>query len=235
LIGGIKFADFNDLESVNEQITEKTCAIILEPVQGEGGIYPATKEFMEGIYAICQEKDILLILDEIQCGMGRTGSMFAWQQYGIKPDIMTCAKALGCGIPVGAFLLNEKTASGSLAAGDHGSTYGGNPFVCAAVSKVLDLFAENRIVEHVNEITPYLEKKLDELIKKHDFLTARRGKGLMQGLIVEGRSVGEIVKKGLENGLIVISAGSNVLRMVPPLVITEEHVDEMIKKLEKSF
>jgi len=235
LIGGIKFADFNDLESVNEQITEKTCAIILEPVQGEGGIYPATKEFMEGIYAICQEKDILLILDEIQCGMGRTGSMFAWQQYGIKPDIMTCAKALGCGIPVGAFLLNEKTASGSLAAGDHGSTYGGNPFVCAAVSKVLDLFAENRIVEHVNEITPYLEKKLDELIKKHDFLTARRGKGLMQGLIVEGRSVGEIVKKGLENGLIVISAGSNVLRMVPPLVITEEHVDEMIEKLEKSM
>lgn len=235
LIGGIKFADFNDLESVNEQITEKTCAIILEPVQGEGGIYPATKEFMEGIYAICQEKDILLILDEIQCGMGRTGSMFAWQQYGIKPDIMTCAKALGCGVPVGAFLLNEKTASGSLAAGDHGSTYGGNPFVCAAVSKVLDLFAENRIVEHVNEITPYLEKKLDELIKKHDFLTARRGKGLMQGLIVEGRSVGEIVKKGLENGLIVISAGSNVLRMVPPLVITEEHVDEMIEKLEKSM
>ena len=235
LIGGIKFAEFNDLESVNEQITEKTCAIILEPVQGEGGIYPAAKEFMEGIYAICQEKDILLILDEIQCGMGRTGSMFAWQQYGIKPDIMTCAKALGCGIPVGAFLLNEKTASGSLAAGDHGSTYGGNPFVCAAVSKVLDLFAENRIVEHVNEITPYLEKKLDELIKKHDFLTARRGKGLMQGLIVEGRSVGEIVKKGLENGLIVISAGSNVLRMVPPLVITEEHVDEMIEKLEKSM
>ena len=235
LIGGIKFADFNDLESVNEQITEKTCAIILEPVQGEGGIYPATKEFMEGIYAICQEKDILLILDEIQCGMGRTGSMFAWQQYGVKPDIMTCAKALGCGVPVGAFLLNEKTASGSLAAGDHGSTYGGNPFVCAAVSKVLDLFAENRIVEHVNEITPYLEKKLDELIKKHDFLTARRGKGLMQGLIVEGRSVGEIVKKGLENGLIVISAGSNVLRMVPPLVITEEHVDEMIEKLEKSM
>lgn len=235
LIGGIKFAEFNDLESVNEQITEKTCAIILEPVQGEGGIYPATKEFMEGIYAICQEKDILLILDEIQCGMGRTGRMFAWQQYGVKPDIMTCAKALGCGIPVGAFLLNEKTASGSLAAGDHGSTYGGNPFVCAAVSKVLDLFAENRIVEHVNEITPYLEKKLDELIKKHDFLTARRGKGLMQGLIVEGRSVGEIVKKGLENGLIVISAGSNVLRMVPPLVITEEHVDEMIEKLEKSF
>lgn len=235
LIGGIKFADFNDLESVNEQITEKTCAIILEPVQGEGGIYPAAKEFMEGIYAICQERDILLILDEIQCGMGRTGSMFAWQQYGVKPDIMTCAKALGCGVPVGAFLLNEKTASGSLAAGDHGSTYGGNPFVCAAVSKVLDLFAENRIVEHVNEITPYLEKKLDELIKKHDFLTARRGKGLMQGLIVEGRSVGEIVKKGLENGLIVISAGSNVLRMVPPLVITEEHVDEMIEKLEKSM
>ena len=235
LIGGIKFADYNNLESVKAQVTEKTCAIILETLQGEGGIHPAEEEFLHGIKTICEEKDILLILDEIQCGMGRTGSMFAWQQYNIKPDIMTCAKALGCGVPVGAFLLNEKTAKSSLVSGDHGSTYGGNPLVCAAVSKVLDLFAENHIVEHVNEVAPYLEQKLDELIEKYDFLTARRGKGLMQGLVVEGKPVGEIVKKALENGLIIISAGSNVLRMVPPLVITKEHIDEMLEKLEKSL
>ncbi len=127
LMGGVKFADFNDLDSVKAQVNEKTCAVILETVQGEGGIYPAEKSFLEGVKALCEEKDILLILDEIQCGMGRTGSMFAWQEYGVEPDIMTCAKALGCGIPVGAFVLNEKTAAASLVPGDHGTTYGGNP------------------------------------------------------------------------------------------------------------
>ena len=167
--------------------------------------------------------------------MGRTGNMFAWQEYGIEPDIMTCAKALGCGIPVGAFVLNEKTAKASLVPGDHGTTYGGNPLACAAVSKVFDLFEEEHLVEHVREITPYFEKKLDELVEKYEFLTARRGKGLMQGIVVEGRPVGDLIKKAMENGLILISAGSNVLRFVPPLVITKEHIDEMIEKLQKSF
>lgn len=235
LMGGVKFADFNDLDSVKKQVNKKTCAIILETVQGEGGIYPAEREFLSGIKAICEENDILLILDEIQCGMGRTGNMFAWQEYGIKPDIMTCAKALGCGIPVGAFVLNEKTAKASLVPGDHGTTYGGNPLACAAVSKVFDLFEEEHLVEHVREITPYFEKKLDELVEKYEFLTARRGKGLMQGIVVEGRPVGDLIKKAMENGLILISAGSNVLRFVPPLVITKEHIDEMIEKLQKSF
>lgn len=161
--------------------------------------------------------------------------MFAWQDYGVKPDVMTCAKALGCGVPVGAFVLNEKTANASLVPGDHGTTYGGNPFACAAVSKVFDLFEEEKIVEHVQQITPYLEKKLDELVEKYDFITARRGKGLMQGLVLEGKTVGAVVTKAIENGLLVISAGSNVLRLVPPLVITEADVDEMIEKLEKSF
>ncbi len=235
LIGGIKFADFNDLDSVKAQITEKTCAIILETVQGEGGIYPAEKTFLEGIRKLCDEKDILLILDEIQCGMGRTGTMFAYEDYGIKPDIMTSAKALGCGVPVGAFALNEKVANSSLKPGDHGTTYGGNPFACAAVSKVFDLFEEQHILEHVQEITSYFEEKLDGLVEKYDFFTQRRGKGLMQGLVVEGRSVGEIVAKALENGLVVISAGSDVLRFVPPLIITKEQIDEMVEKLEKTI
>lgn len=235
LIGGIKFADFNDLESVKAQITEKTCAIILETVQGEGGIYLAEKSFLEGIRKLCDERDILLILDEIQCGMGRTGTMFAYEAYGVKPDIMTSAKALGCGVPVGAFVLNEKVAENSLAPGDHGTTYGGNPFACAAVSKVFDLFEEQHILEHVQKVTPYLEKKLDSLVEKYDFLTQRRGKGLMQGLVVAGKPVGEIVGKALENGLVVISAGSDVLRFVPPLIITKEQIDEMVEKLEQSF
>lgn len=235
LIGGIKFADFNDLDSVKQQVTEKTCAIILETVQGEGGIYPADPEFLKGIRKLCDEQDILLILDEIQCGMGRTGSMFAFQDYGVMPDIMTSAKALGCGVPVGAFVLNEKTAKNSLVPGDHGTTYGGNPFACAAVSKVFDLFEEQHILEHVKKITPYFEEKLDMLVDKYEFLTARRGKGLMQGLVVAGRPVGEIVTKALENGLIVISAGTNVLRFVPPLIITEHDIDEMVEKLEASF
>ena len=235
LIGNVKFAKFNDLESVKAQLTDKTCAIIMETVQGEGGIYPAEKSFLEGVKAICEEKDILLILDEIQCGMGRTGNMFAWQEYGIEPDIMTVAKALGCGAPVGAFVLNEKTANASLVAGDHGTTYGGNPFACAAVNVVFDLFEKMNVIDHVNEIAPYLEQRLDELVEKYDFLTARRGKGLMQGLVVEGKVPGEHVSKAIENGLLIITAGSNVLRFVPPLVITKEIVDEMIEILEKSL
>ena len=235
LIGGIKFADFNDLESVKAQITDKTCAIIMETVQGEGGIYPAEPEFLQGVRKLCDEHDILLILDEIQCGMGRTGSMFACQAYGVQPDVMTCAKALGCGVPVGAFVLNEKTANASLVPGDHGTTYGGNPLACAAVSKVFDLFESEKIVEHVNKVAPYMEEKLNQLVEKYDFITTRRGKGLMQGLVLEGKPVGEIVTKAIENGLLVISAGTNVLRMVPPLVITEADIDEMIEKLEKAL
>ena len=235
LMGGVRFADFNDLASVEAAVTDKTCAIILETVQGEGGIYPAEPAFLNGVRRLCDEKDILLILDEIQCGMGRTGSMFACEQYGVKPDIMTLAKALGCGVPVGAFVLNEKVASSSLVAGDHGTTYGGNPFACAAVSAVFDQFDSLDLAEHVRKTAPYLEEKLDGLIEKYDFLKTRRGKGFMQGIVVEGRPVGDIVKKALENGLVVLSAGSDVLRLVPPLIITEKEIDEMIVKLEQSF
>lgn len=235
LMNGVKFAEFNNLESVKALVNEKTCAILLETVQGEGGIYPADPEFLQGVREICDEHDILMILDEIQCGMGRTGSMYAWQDYGVQPDIMTTAKALGCGIPVGAFVLNEKAAEKSLVPGDHGTTYGGNPLACAAVSKVFDIFAEDKITEHVKEMTPYLEQKLDELVEKYDCFEARRGKGFMQGLVVTGRPVGEIVSKAIEEGLLVISAGGNVLRMVPPLILEKEHIDEMVEKLEKSL
>ena len=230
LMPGVKFADYNDLESVKALVTDKTCAIIMETVQGEGGIYPADADFLQGVRRLCDDKDILLILDEIQCGMGRTGKMFAWQDHGVKPDIMTAAKALGCGVPVGAFMMTQKVADKSLAPGDHGTTYGGNPFVGAAVSAVFEQFEKLNILDHVNELTPYLEAELDKLVEKYDCLTARRGKGFMQGLECT-LSVGQVSAKALENGLIVITAGSNVLRFVPPLVIEKNDVDEMIRLL----
>lgn len=235
LIPGIKFAEYNNLESVKAAITDKTCAIIFETVQGEGGIYPGTKEFVCGVRKLCDEKDILLILDEIQCGMGRTGTMFAYEQYGIKPDILTTAKALGCGVPVGAFLANEKTKD-VLVPGDHGTTYGGNPFACAAVNKVLDIFEKEHILDNVNNVSVYLEKVLDEIKDEFDCVKARRGKGLIQGLeFTEDVPVSTVVNKCLEQGLIVISASNNVLRFVPPLVITKDNVDEMAVKLRKAL
>lgn len=234
LMPGVKFAEYNNLESVKELVMDKTCAVIMETVQGEGGIYPADPAFIEGVRRLCDEKDILLILDEIQCGMGRTGEMFAWQNYGVKPDIMTCAKALGCGVPVGAFFLTQRVADKSLAPGDHGTTYGGNPFVGAAVSAVFDQFKACDILGHVKEVAPYLEQKLDELVEKYDFLVTRRGKGLMQGVVCK-LPVGKVAAAALEQGLIVITAGADVLRFVPPLVIEKQHVDEMIEKLEKAL
>lgn len=231
LLGGIRFAEFNNLESVKSLVNDKTCAIIFETVQGEGGIYPADKAFIEGVAALCKEKDILLILDEIQCGMGRTGEMFAWQNYNVKPDIMTVAKALGCGVPVGAFLMTESVAEKSLVPGDHGTTYGGNPLVGAAVSKVLEIMERDHITDHVKEMSAYLWKCLDELKDKHTCVIDHRGMGLMQGLQISV-PVGEVSKRALEKGLILITAGSDVLRFVPPLVIKKEHVDEMITILD---
>ncbi len=233
LIGGVKFAEFNDLDSVKEQITEKTCAIILETVQGEGGIYPAEKEFLQGVRELCDKRDIILILDEIQCGMGRTGTMFAWQQYGVKPDIMTVAKALGCGIPVGAFVAVERVAK-AMQPGDHGTTYGGNPLACAAVNRVFELFEEGNIIEHVNEVSGYLEEKLEEMIKKYDIVKTRRGKGLMQGLELTIPAQ-DIILKALQKGLILITAGQNIIRLVPPLIITKKHIEEMAEILNQVF
>lgn len=234
MIGNIRFAKMNDFESVLSQVTDKTCAILFETVQGEGGIYPAKEEFMKKIKALCEEKDILLILDEIQCGMGRCGSMYAWQKYGVKPDIMTTAKALGCGVPVGAFLMTEKVAQHSLTSGDHGTTYGGNPLAAAAINVVLDLFKENHIIDNVQKTGAYLEEKLNELADKYDVIETRRGIGMMQGLVLKV-PVGPVIHKALEKGLILINAGTDIIRFVPPLVITKEDVDQMIGILTQSI
>lgn len=234
MIGNIRFAKMNDFESVLSQVTDKTCAILFETVQGEGGIYPAKEEFMKKIKALCEEKDILLILDEIQCGMGRCGSMYAWQKYGVKPDIMTTAKALGCGVPVGAFLMTEKVAQHSLTSGDHGTTYGGNPLAAAAINVVLDLFGENHIIDNVQKTGAYLEEKLNELADKYDVIETRRGIGMMQGLVFKV-PVGPVINKALEKGLILINAGTDIIRFVPPLVITKEDVDQMIGILTQSI
>jgi acetylornithine/N-succinyldiaminopimelate aminotransferase len=230
LIGGVKWAEFNDLESVRSQIDEKTSAIILETVQGEGGIYPAKPEFIKGIRDLCDEHDLVMILDEVQCGMGRTGTMYAYEQYGVKPDIVTTAKALGCGVPVGAFCATEKVAS-AFKPGDHGTTYGGNPLVCAAVAKVFELFEEEKILENVKSVGNYLYKKLDEVAAKYDFITDHRGVGLMQGLEFN-MNVKDIIADCINSGLILISAGTNIIRFVPPLVISNEDVDKMIVILE---
>ena len=234
LIGNIRFANLNDIESVKAQITDKTCAILLETVQGEGGIYPAEKNFLEEVYAICQKKDILLILDEIQCGMGRCGSYFAWQRYSVKPDIMTTAKAVGGGIPVGAFLMNEKVGANSLTAGDHGTTYGGNPLACAAIKKTLDLFEENHIIEHVASIGEYLKEQLDLIATEYDCIVERRGVGLMQGLVFD-KPVGSIIAKAMEKGLILINAGTDVIRFLPPLIIDKSDVDTMTAILREAI
>lgn len=232
LIPGIRFADFNDLDSVKSQITDKTCAIIMETIQGEGGIYPAEEAFLKGVRALCDEHDILLILDEIQCGMGRTGEMFAWQHYGVKPDVMTVAKALGNGVPIGAFLACGKAAT-AMVPGDHGTTYGGNPLVTAAAGAVLDIFEKRQITDHVKEVGAYLYEKLEELTKKYDIICGHRGRGLIQGLEFTVPA-GPIVSKALlEEKLVLISAGSHIIRFVPPLIIQKSDVDEMAEKLEK--
>jgi acetylornithine/N-succinyldiaminopimelate aminotransferase len=231
LIGGVAFAEFNNLESVKELIQENTCAVLMETVQGEGGLYPADKEFIQAVRKLCDEKDIVLILDEIQCGMGRTGTMFAYEQLGVKPDIVTCAKALGCGVPVGAFAATEKVAA-AFEPGDHGTTYGGNPFVTAAVNVVFDLFESENILANVNNTSGYLAKKLDELVMKFDFIKERRGMGFMQGLEFS-MPVKDIIPKVMEKGLILISAGTNVIRFVPPLIVQKSDVDEMIRILEE--
>ena len=231
MISGIKFAEYNDLDSVKSFVNDKTCAIILEPVQGEGGIYPADKEFIEGIRKICDEKDILMICDEVQCGMGRTGEMFAFQNYNVKPDIIASAKALGCGVPVGAFVAGKKCCN-SLVPGDHGTTYGGNPLVTSTVNAVFDIYEEENILENVKNVGAYLEEKLDELVNENKNIVLRRGKGLMQGLVLK-TPVGDTINKAIEKGLLVISAAGNVLRLLPPLIITKENVDEMINILKE--
>ncbi len=233
-IGNIRFADYNDLESVKKQVNDKTIAILLETVQGEGGLTPASEEFLKGIRQICDEKDILMICDEIQCGMGRTGYPFAYMKYGVKPDVMTCAKALGCGVPIGAFCMTEKVGQASLAAGDHGTTYGGNPLCCAAAAKVLEIMERDNIPAKAAEAGDYLWEKLDEVMAEFDCITEHRGRGLLQGLVFD-KPVGEIINRALDKGLILINAGTNIIRFVPALIIQKSDIDEMVKILKEAI
>ncbi|MGN1192145.1 MAG: aspartate aminotransferase family protein [Dorea sp.] len=232
LVPGVSFAEYNNLDSVKALVTDKTCAIILEPLQGEGGINLATEEFMKGIRKLCDDEGILMICDEVQCGMGRTGSMFAWQAYGIKPDLMSMAKAIGSGIPVGAFAMTDQVAESSLEPGDHGTTYGGNPLACMAVSKTIEIFEREKLAEHAKEVGTYLAEKLDVLVDEYDCVTARKGTGLMQGIQIT-KPVSKVTNAALKEGLLIIGAGEDIIRFVPPLVIEKEHVDEMIEKLKK--
>lgn len=234
LMADVLFANFNDIESVKKLMDENVCAVVLETVQGEGGIYPADKNFLSEVRSLCDKYKALLIIDEIQCGMGRTGSMYAYLQYDIMPDILTTAKALGLGLPVGAFVVNDKVANASMVPGDHGTTYGGNPLVTAAVYKSIEIINARNLVGKVKNLEKYFDDTLDYFIEKYDFVKERRGLGFMKGLVVD-KPLRPILEKALEEGLVILSAGKNVLRFLPPLVITKEHIDEFKEKLTKVF
>jgi acetylornithine/N-succinyldiaminopimelate aminotransferase len=230
MIGGVSFANYNDLNSVKKAVTENTYAIIVEAIQGEGGIYPADDEFLKGIRDICTEHDIMMICDEIQCGMGRSGKMFAYQQYGIRPDIVTMAKGIGNGITVGAIATTEEIAK-ALVPGDHGTTFGGNPLACTAVAATLSEFARKKIPSHVTETGEYLKQRLNEVAAEKEIAKEVRGMGLMCGLELT-KPAGTYIQKALDLGVIFMSAGTHVIRFVPPLIIEKEHVDEMIDVLK---
>lgn len=229
LIEGVKYGDINDLESVKKLITPRSAAIILEPVQGEGGVHVCSQEFMSGIRELCNEHDIVMILDEVQCGMGRTGTIMTYFQYGIMPDIVCLAKGIGAGFPMGAFVANKKVGD-ALKPGDHGSTYGGNPMAGCACKTVFKIIEEQKLLEHVQEISQYLGNKLDEVVNRYDFIKECRGLGLMIGLEFT-HPVKPYIQKALDKGLVLVTAGTNVIRMLPPFIIEEKDVDEMIKIL----
>lgn len=231
MLPGVAFADYNDLDRVKAAVTDQTYAIIVEAVQGEGGIYPAEEEFLRGIRDLCTEKDIMMICDEIQCGMGRSGKMFAYQQYGIQPDIVTMAKGIGNGIPVGAFATTKEIAQ-AMVPGDHGTTFGGNPLACAAVAETLYIFEKENITTHVEQMGDYLAQCLQKLVEEKEIAVESRGMGLMRGLELS-EPAGPYITKALEKGVIFMSAGVNVIRFIPPLVIGKEDIDEMIGVLEE--
>ena len=223
---GFAYADFNDLESVKAAVNEKTVAILLEPVQGEGGVTPATEEFMKGVRALCDEKNLLMICDEVQSGMGRTGTWFAWQGYDVAPDLFTCAKALGGGLPMGALVSNAKLAD-VFTPSSHASTFGGNPVAAAASRAVIDVIESEGLLENATKIGALLKEKLESFVDQYDQILEVRGKGLMLGLVTEG-SASSLVEALRAQGLLVLTAGEHVVRFLPPLNVTEDDVNEAI-------
>ena len=236
LICGVQYAKFNDFKTVQKLVRDKTCAIFVETVQGEGGISPATHKFYTSLRRLCDERDILLVADEIQCGMGRSGKFFAYEHFGVLPDIVLSAKALGCGVSVGAFVLSQRVAEKSLDFGDHGSTYGGNPLACAAINAVFEIYEKENILQNVTNLTPTLEKALNSIKSEFKIVRSRSGLGFMQGLRLDkGVQVSDIIKEAQKNALLLISCGKNDLRFLPPLIITKQHIDEMHEKLTKTL
>lgn len=233
MLSYIRFAEFNNLDSVRALITKNTCAICLETVQGEGGIYPATDTFMQGIRKLCDEHEILMISDEIQCGMGRSGKMFAYQNYNVLPDIVVSAKALGCGVPVGAIGTRGR-ATGVLGPGDHGTTYGSNPLATAAVSAVFTLHKQYGILSHVTTLAAYLDQALKELAEKKSIIKEIRGLGLMKGIELSAPAK-PYIEALQKEGILVIPSGTNVIRLLPPLILEEEHVNILIQVLDSLF
>ncbi|MHB1126630.1 MAG: acetylornithine transaminase [Bacillota bacterium] len=227
---GFSYVPFNDLEALETAINSKTCAVMLEPVQGEGGVYVAEPEYLQGVAEICRQRDLLLILDEVQCGLGRTGSLFAYQQYGIKPDIVTLAKALGGGIPIGCLMAREEVAA--FVPGDHGSTFGGNPVASAAGVAALTVLMEEGLVGNARDVGAYFMQELEGIADQYSFVVENRGRGLLLGmeLSIEGAS---IVKACQEQGLLINCTRGNVLRFLPPLNITREQVNDGLRVLRK--
>lgn len=231
MLSDVTFAEYNNLENVKQAVNDNTYAIIVEAIQGEGGIYPAEPEFLEGIRKICRERDIMMICDEIQCGMGRSGKMFAYQQYGVQPDIVTMAKGIGNGIPVGAIATTKEVAE-ALVPGDHGTTFGGNPLACTAVAATLKEFEKHHMTAHVTAMGNYLKQRLEELCGQKEIAKEARGMGLMCGLELTVPA-GPYILEALKKGVIFMGAGANVIRFVPPLVIEKEHIDAMIDVLQE--
>lgn len=233
LVKGFSYLPFNDIEAL-EQINDlKPAAVLLELVQGEGGVIPANQDWVKKLANICQVNDILLMVDEIQTGIGRTGTLFAYEQYGIEPDVISIAKGLGSGFPIGAIIAKENAAK-AFEPGSHGSTFGGNPLATAAGVATITHITQSNLLTQANEQAEYLAQQLNKLNEKYTFIKEIRGKGLLQGIVVE-TDASEIVKKAIENQLLILTAGPNVIRILPPLTVTTEEINEFITKLEKIF
>ena len=231
---GFSYAEFNNLESVKALITEKTCAIIVEPIQGEGGIVPADPAFLQGLRSLCDEHNLLLIYDEVQCGMGRSGKPFAYQVYGVKPDVLTSAKALAGGVPCGAMLTTGK-ASHIFTPGDHASTFGGNALAMAAVREMVRRLSDPAFTSHVQEMGEYLREKLSQLVVRYpDLCVSVRGKGLINGLVLTVPPR-QVVDACFAKGVLVASAGSDVLRFVPPLVVEKKDIDAALSVVDEAL
>ena len=230
---GFAYADFNDIESVKAAVTDKTVAIMLEAVQGEGGVTPATPEFMEGVRALCDEKDLLMICDEVQCGMGRTGNWFAWQGYGVKPDLFTLAKAVADGIPMGVLVSNGRLAD-VFTVSSHASTFGGNPVAAAAALAVIDVIEEEKILENASKIGDLFREALQALVDKYDKLLEVRGKGLMVGLVVDGDAK-KIVEALQGQSILALTAGPNVVRFLPPLTLGEDDLEDAVDMISDAL